>query len=438
MIWREIRRNLLPAISACSAVPVRKQLLSDRICDNSTVHILLLNEYYPPDTSATAKMAAMVVEALAERHRVTVVAGRPSYDPAEKYPWRILRRETHGNITTERVGSTDFPRFQMLKRVSNYLSYLALAMPRAIWIRADVVLAMTDPPIAGIAGALVSKITRRPFVYNIRDMYPDMAVGGDIVRHGLAVRIWERMHRWALRRAARIIVLGDDMGARIIRKGVDSARVVVVRDGITVPSELPPPSHPVSQEIRAGLKFVALHAGNLGFYGAWDTLIEAARQLNSDSGGAGMGILFVGEGAQKARMVAAASDVPAARFLPFRPASEIPFVLGAGDIHIVTVKHGLEGVIVPSKLYPILAAGKPVLVVSTPLTDAASIITKAECGVVVDPDDAAGVAAAIRELAAHPERVIEMGKRARAIAPDYDKLTELNKFVTVIEGGFQK
>jgi colanic acid biosynthesis glycosyl transferase WcaI len=402
------------------------------------VHILLLNEYYPPDTSATAKMAAMVVEALAERHRVTVLAGRPSYDPTEEYPWRLLRRETRGNITTERVGSTAFPRFQMLKRVTNYLSYLALAVPRAIWIRADIVLAMTDPPIAGIAGALVAKLTRRPFVYNIRDLYPDMAVGGDIVRHGLAVRIWERMHRWALRRATRVIVLGDDMGARIIRKGVDPARVIVVRDGVTAPSELPPAAHPVSQEIRGGMRFVALHAGNLGFYGAWDTLIEAGRQLSADANSAGIGIVFVGEGAQKARMVAAAGDTPAVRFLPFRPASEIPFVLGAGDVHIVTVKRGLEGVIVPSKLYPILAAGKPVLAVSTPITDIANIITKAGCGVVVDPDDPAGVAAALRELAAQPERVDEMGQRARAIAPDYDKLTELKKFVNAIEGDFQE
>ena len=382
-------------------------------------------------------MAAMVVEALAEKHRVTVVAGRPSYDPTEKYPWRLLRRETKGNVTTERVGSTAFPRFQMLKRCSNYLSYLALAVPRAIWIRADIVLAMTDPPIAGIAGAIVAKITRRPFVYNIRDMYPDMAVGGDIVRHGLAVRIWERMHRWALRSAKRIIVLGDDMGSRIIRKGIDPTRVIVVRDGITAATELPPPTHPVSQEIRGGLKFVALHAGNLGFYGAWDTLIEAGRQLSADANGAGLGIMFVGEGAQKARMVAAAGDTTSVKFLPFRPANEIPFVLGAGDIHIVTVKRGLEGVIVPSKLYPILAAGKPVLVVSTPLTDAANIITKAGCGVVVDPDDPAAVAAAIRELAADPKRIVEMGNRARAIAPDYDKLTELKKFVNAIEGDFQ-
>jgi colanic acid biosynthesis glycosyl transferase WcaI len=146
------------------------------------MHILLFNEYYPPDTSATAKMAAQVAETLAQHHRVTVVAGRPSYDPEEYYPFALLRRDTRNNVEVERVGSTAYPRHKMKRRVSNYLSYLALAVPRALAIRADVVLAMTDPPVAGIAGAFVARLGGRPFVYNIRDLYPDMALGGDIVR----------------------------------------------------------------------------------------------------------------------------------------------------------------------------------------------------------------------------------------------------------------
>ena len=167
------------------------------------MRVLVLNEYFPPDTSATAKNAALVVEALAERHRVTVLAGRPSYDPTERHPPYLLRREVRGNLTVERVGSTAFPRFRMTRRVCNYLSYLALAVPRALMIRGDVVLAMTDPPIEGIAGALVAKLSGRPFVYNLRDMYPDMAVGGEIVRPGSLIERWEALHRWALRRAAR-------------------------------------------------------------------------------------------------------------------------------------------------------------------------------------------------------------------------------------------
>ncbi|MGC1203077.1 MAG: glycosyltransferase, partial [Candidatus Acidiferrales bacterium] len=225
------------------------------------MRILLFNEYYPPDTSATAKMAVQVAETLAQRHEVTVVAGRPSYDPDEFYPYRLLRRDVRNGVTVERVGSTAYPRHQMRRRVSNYLSYLALAVPRSIALPADVVLAMTDPPVAGIAGAFIARVKRRPFVYNIRDMYPDMALGGDIVRPSRLVRRWERMHLRALRQAARVIVLGDDMRDRIIAKGVVTQRVVVVRDGTSFSSFAPELADPVVQEIRCGFPFVALHAG---------------------------------------------------------------------------------------------------------------------------------------------------------------------------------
>src|SRR5277367_3982747 len=203
------------------------------------MHILLFNEYYPPDTSATAKIAAQVAETLAKRHKVTVVAGRPSYDPDEFYPFAFLRRDVRNNVTVERVASTAYPRHQMRRRVSNYLSYLALAVPRALAIHADVVLAMTDPPVAGIAGAFIARMTGRPFVYNIRDLYPDMAVGGDIVRPAKWVERWEKMHRRALKQAARVIVLGDDMRERILAKGVAPERVVVVRDGTSFPESMP-------------------------------------------------------------------------------------------------------------------------------------------------------------------------------------------------------
>ncbi len=393
------------------------------------MHILLLNEYYPPDTSATAKMAALVAEALARRHRVTVLAGRPSYDPTERHPYYLLRREVRGNATIERVGSTAYPRFRMRRRVSNYLSYLTLAVPRALAIRADVVVAMTDPPIAGIAGALVARLTGRPFVYNIRDLYPDMALGGGIVRPSRWVNGWENLHRRALRRAARVVVLGEDMRERIISKGVDPARVVIVRDGVPVPERPPPADHPVTQEIRCGFPFVVLHAGNLGFSGAWETLVRAARLLRND----GVGFVFVGEGAVRAQMEASASDCPAVRFLPFRPAGEVPYVLAAGDVHIVTVRRGLEGVVVPSKLYPILAAGRPVLAVAPEESDVVRIVRRERCGVAADPDDPQGVAEAVRALQHDPSELENMGRRAQEVARNYDRVKQLEIFTQVIE-----
>jgi colanic acid biosynthesis glycosyl transferase WcaI len=393
------------------------------------VHILLLNEYFPPDTSATAKCAAQVAEALTERHRVTVLAGRPSYDPTERHPRYLLRREVRGNLAVERVGSTAYPRFQMRRRVSNYLTYLSLAVPRALAIPSDVVLAMTDPPIEGIAGALVARLSGRPFVYNIRDMYPDMAVGGAIVRRGSLTARWEALHRWALRRAARVIVLGEDMRDRIVAKGVDPARIVVSRDGISIPETLPPPDNPVAREIRGDFRFVLVHAGNLGFYGAWQTLIQAVRSLENE----GVGLVFIGEGAMKPQVEAMAAGCRAIRFLPFRPAGEVPLVLSSGDLHVVTVKRGLEGVVVPSKLYPTLAAGRPVLGVAPEESDVVRIIRSSGCGLAANPDDPESVAGALKGVLHDSQQIQNMGRRAREIAFSYDRVNQLKIFTKALE-----
>jgi colanic acid biosynthesis glycosyl transferase WcaI len=399
------------------------------------MHILIFNEYYPPDTSATAKMAALVAEALAQHHHVTVVAGRPSYDPDEFYPYALLRREKRNNVMVERVGSTAYPRHQMKRRVSNYLSYLVLAVPRAIAIRPDVVLAMTDPPVAGIAGAFVAQMTRRPFVYNIRDLYPDMAIGGDIVRPSKWIERWEMLHRRALRQAARVIVLGDDMRDRIILKGIAPERVVVVRDGASNPAPQPDVSDPAVRksvdELRCGFLFVVVHAGNLGFYGAWDTLLKAAEVLHN--GGGNVGFVFIGDGANRKGLEASAERLHNVRFLPFRPVEQVPHVMMAGDIHIVTVKRGLEGVVVPSKLYSILAAGRPVLVVAAKESDAAQIVTEEGCGIAADPDDPAAVAAAVRELRSDAARLAEMGRRAQESARKYARVKELQHLIEIME-----
>jgi colanic acid biosynthesis glycosyl transferase WcaI len=396
------------------------------------LRILLLNLYYPPDTSATAKMAHTVVDTLSLSHQVTVLCGRPSYDPIERRPWRLYQSELIGLARIVRAGSTAFPRFDMKKRLLNYLSYVALAVPCALFVKCDVVLSMTDPPFQGIVSAFVAMLKRKPFVYNIRDLYPDMAVGGAIVAPALLARVWEKLHRWALRRAALVIVLGEDMRARIIAKGVDSSRVAVVRDGAEVlpPSTpLPAPDPEIVRAIRSNFSFVLLHAGNLGFYGAWDTLLMAARKLASD----GVGLIFVGDGAQREKVKAAAAGSDNIRFLDYFPSAKIQSVLAAADAHVITVKRGLEGVVVPSKMYGILAAGKPIVAVATEKTDVVSLGIQQGFAVAADPDQPAELVNAVRVLSADVNKLRTMGEAARAAAPAYDRVNELLKFVKLIE-----
>jgi len=377
-------------------------------------------------------MAQTVVAALSEKHEVTVLCGRPSYDPDERRPWRLFQSEQSGRAHIVRVGSSDYPRTQMDKRVFNYLSYVFLALPRALFLPADVVLAMTDPPFEGIVGAFVALLKGKPYVYNIRDMYPDMAVGGSIVKPGWLARIWEMLHRWALRRATRVVALGEDMRNRILDKGVQASRVVVVRDGTEIPAAgaaAPAIDLEIVSAIRGDFRFVLVHAGNLGFYGAWDTLLAGAAQLADD----GIGLVFVGDGAQRARLQAAAVNIPNVRFLPFFPGSKIPSVLAAADAHVITVKRGLEGVVVPSKMYGILAAGKPIVGVAPRECDVISIGEQKGFALGADPDNAREFIDIVRQISRDAGVVGAMDRAALAAAPEYDRATELTKLVRLLE-----
>src|SRR5262249_50614576 len=138
----------------------------------------------------------------------------------------------------------------------------------------------------------------------------------------------------------------------------------------------------VVRKIRGDFRFVLLHAGNLGFYGAWSTLFSAAKELRSEN----VGFVFVGGGAERDALAAEAKEMSNVRFLPFFPGNKIPSVLAAADAHLITVKRGLEGVVVPSKMYGILAAGKPIVSVAPAETDVASLGERQGFGVATDPD----------------------------------------------------
>ena len=395
------------------------------------MRIAILNVYYPPDSSATAAVLADVAEALAKDHQVIVLAGRPSYAPVERHPLYLWRRENVNGVTVERVGSSAFHRGWKLGRAFNYVSYLALALVRALTMRprADLVIAMTDPPLVCLVGALAATLRGSTFVYNIRDLHPDMAVAAGVVGDGYFVSLWERLHRWALRRARLVIGLGDDMRDRVVAKGIDPARVVVVRDGARPLTSSNGVDNGVAASIRSDFDFVVLHAGNLGFAGVWDTLLGAAERLKDD----GVGLVFVGDGARRTELEEAARDLHNVRFLPYFPEVDLPQVLASADIHVVTVREGLEGLVVPSKLYPILTAGRPVLAIAPDGSDVVRIVRKYSCGLVAGPNDADAVADRVRQARSDSRLLAEMAENARRAAVDFDRDRELARFVQLVE-----
>lgn len=385
------------------------------------LEVLLVNQYYPPDTSATATVFRDLVETLAARgHRVTVLCGRPSYDPAAARPGVPREGGPESAVTVRRVRSTTFHRRGMAGRVANYLSFVLIAGLRVlVERRPDVVVVGSDPPFA--VWVALAAARGRPVVYSLRDLHPDFAVASGMVRPGLLTGIWDALHRGGLRRCALVVCLGETMAERVAAKGVGRNRIAVVPDGAWHPAGRPQPD--VVAELRRGAQFVVSHAGNLGGAAVWECLAAAGRSMNGEAS-----FLFVGGGC-RAEVVRRAG----LRLVPYRPPEELPSVMAAGDLQAVAMRRGMEGLVVPSKLYTILAHGRPVLAAVPEGSEVARIVREWGCGLVVDPEDPVQIAAGVRWARAHPEVLSMMASRALAAAAHFERGRHLLRLASLVE-----
>ena len=374
------------------------------------MRISLVNQYFPPDTSATAEVFADLVEELLEAgHEVEVLAGRPSYNPSRTIPWRPWSTERRGSLTIERVGSSSFPRLNSWGRRFNYISYLAIGALRSLRrSAADVVVAGSDPPMS--IWLAHRRARGRPIVYSLQDLHPDAALTAGLIEPSRATRWWEKTHLKALCRANVVVCIGRDMARRLQTKGVPPRQIRVIPNGTRLVKGQP--SSVVVDELRGSSDFVAMHAGNLGTAGAWETLATAAGRLASE----GIDLLFVGEGLYEGALRAA--DV---RVIPFRAADEIPSVMAAGDIQIVTMRQGMEGLVVPSKIYTILAHGRPVFGLVPEGSEVASIIKEYDCGLLADPSSPDDVVEKLVWARRNPDALRAMGRAAESAAAHYDR-----------------
>ena len=394
--------------------------------------LLILNRCFPPEVGATGKVAKDLGRTLGQNHMTTFLVGRPvSMATDQGDPYKVFHQEIQNGCTIERLGSTAWSHRHMAGRLFNYVSYMCLALIRCLTIKPkpDVIIAMTDPPLACLVGLFTALFRKCKFVYNIRDLHPDMALAAGLVKPGRLVSVWERLHRWILSRGDLIVVLGEDMKERIISKGVKVESVVVVRDGSEPLEASLQPGHPVINEIRCDFPFVLVHAGNLGFAGSWETILEAARLLTNEN----IGIVFVGDGVLRSKLEALSKGLSHVRFLDYLPQKELPYVLGAGDLHVVTVKSGLEGLVVPSKMYPILMCGRPILAITPELSDVSRLVRESQCGLVADPDDPVSVVQRVLFARDHPEELSRMASRAGNLGKRFNRNVLANDFVRAIE-----
>ncbi len=397
------------------------------------MRILVLCPHFAPDLhAATGEVMTQLVHALAERgHTVDVVTSLPWYrdhDVEPEWRGRPVRSETttFGSIT--RVWPFPTDKGSVVSRAMAFAAQTALSFAVAVpKKRPDVVLAMSPPIFFGSAARMLAARFRVRFVFNVQDIFPDVAVDLGMLKNERAIAVAKRLERSLYRSADAVTVLSEDQAANvrskmdvshadrvhIIPNFVDTTRVTVV-DRMT----------DYRRRNNIGDDLVIMYSGNVGFSQSFH-LIEAAARHFADREVDGRPIRFVinGEGAARPAVESWSRDLSNVTVTDFAPRDQVSDALGTADLHLILLSAGLAKSSTPSKLYGILAAGRPVLASIDLGSDADRIISDAEAGIVVPPDDPDAFIEALEELVRDRSKLQMLGRKAhdyvgRLITPD--------------------
>jgi putative colanic acid biosynthesis glycosyltransferase WcaI len=383
--------------------------------------LLVVTGSYAPDRTGMAPLNTEMCEYLAARgHRVTVGTCFPHYPEwriPDSYRGRLWTRETRRGVTIHRrwiwVPSQRAPlrriAYDTSVGIAAGLGGLAAGCP-------DLVLGISPPLQGALVAWAIARNRSVPFVLQIKDLVPDIAIALGMLRNRVAIGAARLLERFVYRRANRILVICEGFRQCVRSARIPDERIAVVPDWVD--TEFISPA-------AAGVKFrrahgllgrkVVLHSGNMGAKQKLDTVLDAAARLESVPE---LVICLVGEGSEKSRLQAQAANrrLKNVRFLPLAPRAELPNMLAAADLLLLSQSAAIRDVVAPSKLLTYLAAGRPVIAAASPSSETSRTLVESGGGVVVAPEDPVALAEAIRTLTAHPEQLCEFGRSGRRFA----------------------
>ena len=398
--------------------------------------IVVVSELYFPETTSTGYFLTGIAEALARHWPVQVLCSQPTYS---RRGLIAARREERNGTDIARCYSTRFSKDHLLGRLMN-LATASISMGWNVLLRArrgDVVLVVTNPPLLPFIAMIAARLRGARVALLIHDVYPEVLVAAGFASPGsLLVRMAARLTRWLYRRVDQIVVLGRDMKALVERKLQGAAQQVAIIPNWGDVTRVRPQvrdTNPVLGRLGLRDKFLVQFLGNIGRTHGVDVLIDAARLLAADDN---VHFLFVGWGGRKAWVeeVVARERLRNVTVLPGCSEEELPEYLNASDVAIIPLLHGMSGVSVPSRLYNVLAAGKPVLAVADPDSELAMVVREERVGWVVPPGDPSALVAAIRGAEADRTEAVEMGRRARASALAHYSLDKVSAQYAAVIG----
>jgi colanic acid biosynthesis glycosyl transferase WcaI len=383
--------------------------------------LIFLNRFFYPDHSATSQILSdLSFHLAASGADVHVITSRQLYDS----PRALLpKRDIVNGVHVHRVATTGFGRSGLWGRAIDYASYYGSMWrcARSLVDRGDVLIAKTDPPLTSIVAMRVAIRRNARLVNWLQDIYPEAAaeLGVPLMR-GAVGQSLRHVRDLSLQRAAANVVVGHHMAERVRSRGVSRDRVHVIPNWSDDEQLCPvgQDENPLRREWGLQHNFVVGYSGNLGRAHEFNTVVSAAERLRDDPR---IVFLFVGGGYQFDQLAQSVEERGLQhmfRFIAYQRHELLKYSLNVPDVHLISLKPELEGLIVPSKFYGIAAVGRPVISITASDGEIARLVRQHGCGLVIEPGNGQALAEALILLSKSPPGVAEMGKRARAMLDD--------------------
>lgn len=405
------------------------------------MRILLLIIQFPPDVNSTGLLMSQIADGLQHRgHEVSVITTFPHYEKFqvwEEYRGKLYERSHFNGFDVLRLfvyasGSKQ----NMLRRLASYLSFNALATTAGVLSREefDVILCTNGSFFTGVSSSVIGRRHGIPFVYNVQDLYPETPIKAGQLNNGPAVKVLRKIERFMYAQAAQVTVISPSFRESLLSKGVPDDRITVIPNFVDTEFIRPLAKDNVFSQ-RHGLadKFVVSHAGNLGFAYDLDTMLDAAALLRSEDD---ILFLIVGDGVAKPDLERKAEELQLSnvRFMPFQPYAELPWLRAASDVQVSLNKATSADHSLPSKVYEIMASGRPLLASASVGSDVWNLAKTTGCGISVVPEEPEQLTEAVLTLYQDPELRHAMGERGRQHAQqNYSKEVIVDRYDELLQ-----
>jgi len=404
--------------------------------------ILYVSQYFPPEMGAPAARAAELSRHWAAAgHDVTVLTGFPNHPTGVVPPEyrarsrRIVVRERIDGVEVVRTWLLPFPNRKAYERMLNYGSFCASAAIAGLFLsRPDVVIATSPQLLVGISGWWLARCKRVPFVFEVRDLWPESLAAVGMSSNSLLHRSLSKIADLLYRHSDGIVVVSPAFEDYLVDHWrVPREKISVIENGVETQLFAPVPATTLRRELRAEGKFVVSYIGTIGMAHGLETIIAAALQLQSTN--PEIIFLIVGEGAEKEHVIALAHQrgLNNLRFIDQQPREKVPSYICASDVCLVLLKKTeLFKTVIPSKMLEFMSCARPVVLGVE--GQAKSILEEAHAGLAIEPENSTALANAILSLAANQEASRKLGQNGREyIVRKFSRGETAERYIQVLE-----